>query len=397
MPNKSHKTITLPAADAAALAHSEQLADLLRQRISEAGGAISFESFMQAALYEPGLGYYQCGTQKLGAQGDFITAPEMSDLFAQCLVEFYLHSLPGFPVLEVGAGSGRLALSILAELHAQNCLPEKYYILELSSELRQRQYQTIKDHNAELLQHVHWLDGLPEGFSGLVLANELLDAMPLRRFCKSTQGWSELFVARQGNQFALQEYPLRDDRLRQRIEDIKRQSTMDQAEEYCSEVNFIAEDWLKTLGGSLQQAVILLIDYGYPREVYYHAQRSAGTLRCHYQQHAHDDALIMPGIQDITAHIDFTAIADAALEAGMQIEGFATQAHFLLNLGLLERINPESAAQAEQLPGFLQRTGEIKKLTLPGEMGENFKVMAISHQYNGELPGFHHNDIRHLL
>jgi len=386
----------LPQPSVEAKAHSLRVFKQIQQQIEQHGGRICFEAFMQAALYLPELGYYRCGTEKFGAAGDFITAP-FSPLFGQSLAHF-IHQTMGNAILEVGAGNGVMALSILQTLSEMQALPEYYYILELSAELRARQRQTLEVNLPDVINRVIWLDALPENFTGVVLANELLDAMPVTRFSLAKDKVYEQQVVCHDGVFVYDDVETNNERLIERIELLKQQSSIDESSIYHSEVNFIAEDWLKSLAAGLSSAIVLLIDYGYPRKAYYHAQRNMGTLMCHYQHRAHPDPLILTGIQDITAHIDFTAIADAALEADMEIRGFASQAHFLLNLGLLDRVNaPGLDTSQDDLVEFLKSSGEVKRLTLPGEMGETFKVMALAKNCDIDVPGFEQFDIRHTL
>ena len=383
----------LPAPGKEAMSHSQQTLGAIKGIIDQAGGKISFQRFMQAALFEPELGYYRCGTEKFGAMGDFFTAPESSSLFGQCLAQFIQQLKTVNNVLEVGAGSGRLAVSILKELDAQSILPEGYYILELSAELRQRQRQKIQAALPNYIDKVVWLDVLPEAFNGVVIANELLDAMPVTRFKLENDQVLEEYVEYHDDALTYSYEPTSNQRLLARIEELKQQTSIAETESYYSEVNFVAEDWIKTLADKIESGVVLIIDYGYPRNAYYHSQRHMGTLMCHYQHRAHPDPLILTGIQDITAHIDFTAMADAALESGLEVVGFTTQAHFLLNLGLLDLVDTDQ----ENLPEFLQASGEVKRLTLPGEMGESFKVIAFAKNYEDDIAGFSQHDIRHLL
>lgn len=387
------RSATLPAPAAEANAHSLRLVSKIHDMISSQGGSITFEQYMQAALYQPGLGYYRAGTQKFGVQGDFTTAPELSGLFAECLARFVMQSGESESILEVGAGSGLLAARLLNTLAAQDRLPQTYYILELSAELRARQQQTLAEHAGQHLERVQWLDDLPEHFSGVVIANELLDAMPVRRFRLRGGQVFEQHVAWCDGVLCCRDEAAADVRLLDRIATLREQSSIAEAGDYMSEVNFMAEDWVRTLGKRLDRAVVLLIDYGYPRSAYYHAQRSGGTLMCHYRQHAHPDPLILVGLQDITAHIDFTAMADAALDAGLQVRGFTTQAHFLMNLGLLDMAQGEAQDEYQQV----KRNSEIRQLTLPNQMGEQFKVMALSKNTDVPLPGFEMHDLRHLL
>lgn len=361
--------------------------------IVASGGRISFESYMNTCLFQPQLGYYRCGTQKFGASGDFTTAPETSPLFAHCLARFKTQVACANTILEVGAGSGRLAADILVSLAQQDALPEQYYILELSQELRQRQQQTIRDAIPEMLDSVIWLDDLPDQFNGLVIANELLDAMPVRRFRIKDQKCYEQFVSWHDGILCYEDVIASDPRLLHRVEELKRDNQIGDGGGYFSEINFMAEDWVRTLGQKLQSAVVLLIDYGYPRNAYYHPQRHQGTLMCHFQHRAHPDALILPGIQDITAHIDFTAMADAALAAGMEIAGFTTQGYFLMNMNVLAALD-ESLHQTSE---YIMLANEIKRLTLPGEMGEQFKVLSLTKGLDAPIPGFEMHDMRQLL
>ena len=389
---QAQRTVTeLPEPDPVARAHSLRLAEVIRQRIKQQGGAIPFHAFMQLALYAPGLGYYSAGSRKLGAEGDFITAPETSPLFARCLARALapvLASLSQRQVLEVGAGSGVMAAGILQELVALNSAPDRYSILELSADLKQRQAATLKP----FTKQVSWQDSLPENFSGIVLANELLDAMPVHRVVWQQGELLECYVASEPDRFVWQAGPLSDPRLQPRFETIIRQLG-DLPDGYVTEINLAAEDWIKTLGTQLQQGMLLLIDYGFARHEFYHPQRSQGTLMCHYRHRAHDDPLILVGLQDITAHVDFTAMADSALEAGLQVAGYTTQAHFLLGSGLTELVTQAEGDAVQQL----ELANQIKRLTLPQEMGELFKVMALTKNLQLNMPGLQLRDLRNNL
>ena len=388
----------LPEPSEEAISHSQQILDVIKTSIQQADGRISFQQFMQTALFEPVLGYYRCGTEKFGAMGDFMTAPESSLLFGQCLVRFIQSTNTANNILEVGAGSGRLAVSILKALAAQSALPESYYILELSAELRERQRQNIQVELPEYIDQLVWLDALPDAFNGVVIANELLDAMPVTRFKLDNSQVFEEYVVCNEDELSFSYKPTSDQRLLARIEVLKQKTSIAETEPYHSEVNFIAQDWIRSLADGIESAVVLIIDYGYPRNAYYHLQRHMGTLMCHYQHRAHPDPLILTGIQDITAHIDFTAMADAALESGMEVVGFTTQAHFLLNLDLLGLLDARQQETGQAgLRNYFQASGEVKRLTLPGEMGESFKVMAFSKNYQDDVAGFEQHDIRHLL
>ncbi len=380
-----------PVPEADALALSARLSARIRQAVVAAGGRLGFDAYMQLALYAPGLGYYVNGLRKFGAEGDFVTAPERSPLFARALarqVAQVLQAVPGGEVLEFGPGSGTLAADLLAELERLGCVPSRYLMLELSAELQQRQREAIARHVPQLAGRVQWLGQLPERVCGVVIANEVLDAMPVRRFRATADGLAELCVALADDALCLQAVPSQDAEVTRRL------AGLDLPPGYETEVNLTAEAWLRTLAGRLARGVALLIDYGYPRAEYYHPQRSAGTLRCHYRQQAHEDALRWPGLQDITAHVDFSAMAQAACEAGLTVAGFANQAQFLINCGLaelLEAVDPTS-------PEYVDLAVQARQLLLPQAMGEAFKVLALTRGLDPlALQGFRDGDRRHVL
>ena len=389
---RSSLSDALPIPTDEATLHSTQVLEKIQDKIQAAGSAIRFDEYMHAALYLPDLGYYRCGTEKFGALGDFTTAPEVSALFAQCLAQFIHANQCGSAILEVGAGSGQLAVDVLLALQAQDSLPQHYYILELSRELRARQQQNIQQALPDFVNSVQWLDDLPTSFDGVVIANELLDAMPVRRFHLKQGKTYEQYIAQRNGVLYFEDVPLDEPRLVERLALLQQQTSLAEVDDYTSEVNFYAEDWISTLAQRCHTAVILLIDYGYPRSAYYHAQRSSGTLMCHYQHRAHSDPLVLTGIQDMTAHVDFTAMADAALAGDLQVAGFTTQAHFLMNLGLLDKLATQTPSDAS-----IQMVNEIKRLTLPTEMGEQFKVMALTKNIAHLQHGFEQYDLRHLL
>ncbi len=340
----------LPAPTADEQAHSARLAQLIREEIERAGGAIDFARYMALALYAPGLGYYSAGKTKFGAAGDFVTAPEISPLFARCLAvqcAQVLGALGGGDVLEAGAGSGRLALDLLTALDAQGALPNRYYILELSADLRARQAQTLRERAPDLAARVQWLSELPEGFRGVVIANELLDAMPVERFRVGAHGIEQMQVRAQGDRFVWDAHPAPAALAEQVI-------PLDLPIGYVSEVNPQAQAWVASIAARLTAGVVLLIDYGFPRAEFYHPDRSQGTLMCHYRHRAHGDPLILVGLQDITAHVDFTAIAESGHDAGLSVLGYTSQAAFLLALGLTrfaEEVPDDARARLTRLTG----------------------------------------------
>ena len=383
---------TLPEPGVEASAHSERLQAVIRDEIDYAGGSIPFERFMHLALYAPGLGYYSAGLHKFGREGDFTTAPELSALFSQCLAvqcAQVLEALGHADILEVGAGSGIMAAGILAELERLGELPDSYFILELSAELVERQRETIKRHVPQLLERVRWLDALPlAGFRGVVVANELLDAMPVQRFRIEGSEPRALHVKASESGFETVTVAA-DDKLRDAVLNISEQLGEPFAEGYESEINVAARGWITSIAEFVDTGMVMLIDYGFPQHEFYHPQRNGGTLMCHYRHRAHPDPLALVGLQDITAHIDFTAIAEAAVDSGFDVKGFTTQAHFLLSLGIEQRVagaaDPITLAQ------------QIKQLVLPSEMGELFKVMALTRDMDIELQGFVMNDQRGRL
>lgn len=361
----------LPAPSADMAAHSAELLARIRDEIAAAGGVIDFARYMELALYAPGLGYYSAGARKLGSAGDFVTAPELSPLFSRCVARHcaaLLAELGGGDLLEFGAGSGVMAADILLELERLQVLPAAYSILEVSADLRARQQDTLALRAPHLVPRVRWLDALPEDFVGVVLGNEVLDAMPVHRFRWRQGTVHELGVAWRDGALAWTELASCHPRLAARVQEI----ATELPDGYESEVNLAAEDWLHSVAGLLQRGVVLLFDYGFPRHEYYHPQRSGGTLMCHYRHRAHADPLILPGLQDITAHVDFTAMAAAATASGLDLLGFANQANYLLGNGLLEL-----AQEAGDLRRQLEIAAQLKRLTMPGEMGELFKVLVL--------------------
>jgi len=366
------------------------LTALIRTEITKAGEAIPFSRFMELALYAPGLGYYSAGKQKFGAHGDFVTAPELGPVFARCLARQCAQVLAatGGDILEAGAGSGALAVELLLELERLGQLPEHYLIVELSSDLRDRQRAALARQAAHLAARVTWCDTLPaHGFRGIVLGNELLDAMPVERFRTGRDTVKALQVGWQDNRFVWRETAASTALL-------ERVLPLELAEGYESEVGFAAEGWVRSVGDALVHGVVLLVDYGFPRAEFYHPQRSRGTLMCHYRHRAHDDPLILAGLQDITAHVDFSAVAEAGQDTGLALLGYASQAMFLLGSGLEDVAARSTTQDARSQMTF---TNEVKKLTLPHEMGELFKVIALGRNFDQPLIGFRMQDRRARL
>ena len=385
----------LPALSADEERHGEAVAALIRTELAAAGGWLSFERFMELALYAPGLGYYSAGSWKLGSGGDFVTAPEVSELFGRCIAAQCAQVLraTGGQILELGAGTGALAAAILAALDAEGVLPERYAILEVSGDLAARQRARLELLAPHLRARVAWLEQLPQTpLTGVVLANEVADALPVRRFGVRGGKVQELGVALSVSGVLHTAEGPPDTALAQACAALFGTPPRSLPEGYTSEVNLRIAPWIATLAGCLERGVVLLLDYGLPRSHYYHAQRVAGTLRCHFRQRAHDDPFINLGVQDITAWVDFTRVAEAATLAGLEVSGFATQAAFLLALGL-ERI----VAAAPDAVSRARLAGEARRLVMPEEMGEAFKAMALARGYAAPLEGFTLQDLRRSL
>ncbi|MCR4346383.1 MAG: SAM-dependent methyltransferase [Sulfuricaulis sp.] len=388
--SKKPESPGLPLLTAEEQAQHDKITQRLREEIAAAGGEISFDHFMELALYAPGLGYYAAGKTKFGKQGDFVTAPELGPLFARCLArpcQALLRQLGGGDILEVGAGSGVLAADLLLDLESLGQLPKHYLILELSADLRAHQIETIRQKAPHLFGRISWLAELPDKFRGMVVANELLDAMPVTRFKVTETDISELYVGWENEHFVWREKPASAS-VRARVE------PLGLAAGYTSEINLCAEAWVRSIADILKQGTMLLIDYGFPRSEFYHPQRSQGTLMCHYRHQAHDDPLRLVGLQDITTHVDFSAIAEAATGAGLALAGYTSQAAFLLSSGMEQIMG---ASDPNDTRAHLTLTQQVKKLTLPHEMGELYKVIALARGVRESLPGFTLQDRRGRL
>jgi len=378
------------------VAQSARLVERIRAAMDEAGGRIGFARFMQMALYEPGLGYYSAGARKFGASGDFITAPEVAPVFSRCLAAQcaeVLQSLGGGDVLELGAGSGAMAAALLAELEVLQSLPARYLILDVSADLRERQRDTLAGAVPHLLERVSWLDRLPESLVGVVVANEVLDAMPVERFVVRDESILALEVAWRSGRFEWVESPAAPD-LRVRVERVRAEASAHWPSGYCSELNAGLEPWLASVADSLERGVLLFVDYGLPRRELYAAERSAGTLLCHFRHRFHDDPLVNVGLQDITAWVDFTAVAEAGEHAGLEVAGYTTQAHFLIGNDLARHVGQAYRMDVVQRVNLSR---QAMLLTLPGEMGERFRAIALSKGYDTPLRGFAVRDLRHTL
>lgn len=382
-----------PAPQAAAL--SESLVARIRAEIAAAGGSIPFSRYMELCLYTPGLGYYSAGATTFGPAGDFITAPELSSLFGRCLARSCAAVLQqtGGSILEFGAGSGRLAVDLLGALEALGQLPERYCILERSAALRARQRELLHARLPALANRVVWLECLPEaGFRGVLLANEVLDAMPVERLVWYREDIRQLYVACEEGHFVWRSDTLSSAELARAARELQRSCGL--TDGYISEINPALVPWFNSIAAFVETGLMLVSDYGEARSGYYHPDRSHGTLRCHYRHRAHDDPFLLPGLQDITAHVDFSAVAGAAQTAGFEVAGFVTQAAFLLDCGL-ETLLAESGPPGS--PAYLRAAAQAKQLLLPGEMGERFKFIGLARAIEPPLPGFRMQDLRGRL
>jgi SAM-dependent MidA family methyltransferase len=385
---------TIAADDPLAQQHSDHLKELIAMDIAKQGGFISFAEYMQHCLYHPGLGYYSAGSHKLGQGGDFTTAPEISPLFGFSLathINDALAQCESKTILEFGAGSGKLAVAILSYLNDIDALPKKYFILEVSADLQTRQQQLIKQALPELFCRVEWIASIPEPFSGVMIANEVCDAMPVNLLRLTDSADFERGVTVVNNQFQWSDRPLTVPRLLTKAKSIKQQL---EGAEYLTEVNLFAEDWLKTIASGFHQGALFLIDYGYPFSELYSSERVGGTLRSYYRQQTIDNPLLLPGLQDISAHVDFSSLAEAASQAGLHVAGFHEQADFLI-AGDITQIAAEQQKDSTAI-SWLEHSAALKQLLLPNEMGHQFKVLTLTQNID-LLPRLQLQDRRYQL
>lgn len=387
---------SLPAPSQEAAAHSARLAGVIRTEI-ENRGPMGFDRFMSLALYAPGLGYYSTGRARFGAEGDFVTAPAISPLFGRCLARQCAQVLgaTGGGIFELGAGDGSLAVQVLGELEALDALPGRYVIFEPSAGLRERQRQRIERDAPRHRERVAWLEQPPqEPFRGVVLANEVVDALPVRRFRWAPDGTEELCVRAEGRGFAWARRPAEAE-LAEAVGRLREAAGAGWPAGFQSEWLPRLGEWLYSVTHALEAGAALVIDYGYPRHEYYHPQRTDGTLVCHYRHRAHDDPFLFVGLQDVTAFVDFTALAEAADHAGLEVAGYTSQGAFLLSLGLTEMLEAEAGDGTARAA---RRIADARRLIMPGDMGDRFQVMALTRGTGlGALAGFAERDMREQL
>lgn len=368
---------------------SRDLVARIAEEIAAEGGWIPFSRYMDLVLHYPGLGYYGGGARKFGVDGDFVTAPEITPLFgssvARQVAQIFIESAP--VLLEVGAGSGRLAADLLIALSRLDCVPQQYLILELSGELRARQRTLLAESVPDYFDRIVWLDDFPATFSGCVLANELLDAMPVDILVWQANALYERGVIYGRNGFEWAERPAATALIEAAAE-------LPVADPFVAEIGLVARAWVSEWGRRLERGALLLIDYGLPRHELYHPGRTGGTVRCHYRHTSHDDPFWWPGLSDITAHVDFTAIAEAGYRAGLELMGYTSQANFLMNCGIGDDLVQKR--NIDQL-GSIRSVGAVQTLISPQEMGELFKVIALGKGISTQLLGFDRGDRSHTL
>jgi len=387
---------SLPKPDATSAAHSERMATFISEQITAACGCISFAEFMHHALYAPGLGYYTAGSTKFGEAGDFVTAPEVSSIFGSVIARQcaeVMDQLGGGDILEYGAGSGKLAVDVLTALQRLEALPPAYRILEVSADLRERQEACLRERVPDLMEMVTWVDTPPSAMRGVILANEVLDALPVERFVRRDAALMQQCVAvsEQGFAFAESAAPTN---LASAVEKIEGEIGRVFPDGFVSEVCLAVPGWIAGMSSALDEGVAFLCDYGVSRREYYAAERSDGWLRCHFRHHAHSDPLVLPGIQDLTSWVDFTAVAESAVAAGFDVSGYSAQAQFLMAGGLEAEMQDFAELAVEEQ---FELSRQVKTLTLPGEMGEHFKCMALQKGHIALPSGFSLADRTHTL
>ena len=381
--------LILPPPSPEASAHSQALAEMIANTILQEGDWIPFSRFMELALYAPGLGYYAAGSRKFGPQGDFVTAPEISDMFAKCLAmqARQVMEATSAEILELGPGSGVLAADLFGVLKAEGAAPERYRLLEVSPDLRERQRELIAARHPQDIARFEWIDRLPERIRGFVIANEVLDVVPFALVHRTGGDFLERGVVLTEAGFAWDDTRLPDGDLKRRAANVIPPGDYD----YLTEVGLPAEGLVRTLAKALEAGMLLFVDYGFAQREFYHPQRSMGTLRCHYRHRFHGDPFFMPGLQDITAHVDFTAMARAGELGGCEVAGYTTQAYFLISCGLGVLV---SDGDPNMTLSRLKATSNVHRLISPSEMGELFKVLGLVKELDMPLIGF--QSARHL-
>lgn len=379
--------------------HSKRVLEFIRSEINHSGGQITFKRFMELVLYEPELGYY-CNkiSEKIGIGGDFITAPNLSSIFSICIAKqckeiIEVIGTKNVVITELGAGTGIMAADILNYLESSNSLPEKYNIIEISKELQIQQKFILKNKlNNKIYERVCWLHNLPEnGTQGIIIGNEFFDALPVERFCITENGPRRLEVVWKTGLCIIEGEE--SESVNQEISKIESHLGFQLPIGYISEYTPQLTEWIRKISSLLQKGVVLIIDYGYSKREYYHPDRIYGTLICHYKHYVHSNPLILTGLQDITASVDFTAIADAASVFGLKVSGYTRQNYFLFSCGILEELSYTEVGTLN----YLKKSNQIKLLTLPGEMGERFKVIILDKNFDNKFLGLSMNNEINML
>lgn len=386
-----------PLINSLALANSRDVTLLLTQAIARHGGRINFRQFMDIVMFAPGRGYYDSINRIFGDNGDFTTAPEISPLFGQCIAHQILQimaSMGQTSILEFGAGSGILAQTILMELEKHDCLPQNYYIYDVSPSLRKRQFTRLKNNVPNLIDKLVWLDDIPEHFNGIIIANEVLDAMPVHKVVfRRDQQHEETYVTLKNGKLMQEEGPLSSIELQNEMKKIIRMWPNIE-DGYRSEVNLGVKHWISRVSQSLQQGLVLLIDYGFTRKEYYQPIHHQGNLMCYFQHRAHDDFLLYPGIQDVTCHVDFSLVAEAFQDNGLNVAGYTNQGFFLAGCGLDALYQALDTSDEEK---SINEIHCIEQLIMPNAMGETFKVIGLTKGLNEELIGFSVSNLKDKL
>jgi len=389
----------LPAPNDEELALIQPLLNKVCEEIDRRNGKMDFATFMEMALYTPDLGYYSSNKAIFGEQGDFITAPELTPMFSRCLANQIKEVLSqiegGGNILEFGAGAGTMACDILMELDTLNCLPHQYLISEVSHTLRQRQRSRIETYAPHLINRVTWIDELPASFTGVMIGNEILDAIPTHRVRLNQNGkHEELFVGHENSRLGWVGLPTENKQLQSEMDNIFAKFGDSMPDAYETEININSNEWLLKISKTLKEGLALFIDYGFTESEYFRPERSEGTLMCHYKHCAHSDPLTHLGLQDITAHVNFTAVAEVAFNNEMTIAGFTNQTYFLVGCGLEVLLNEIDINDTKQ---FITETQPVKMLILPDEMGELFKVIGLTKNFDHNLMGFHTKNLMERL
>jgi len=386
----------LPEPNDKDLVKSNCVSRFIKQQIDKAGARISFRDFMQHALYEEGLGYYSSKANIIGVNGDFITAPEYGEIYANSLAKqcaIITNEIKGATILEFGAGTGALAVGILKKLKEMRCLPEHYFIIEISKNLIDHQKRKLKQDVPELASIVSWISSVPEEFTGIVIANEVADAFSFERFVRTSNEVLQVCVAKDKEKFRYDLIPA-NNKLCDYVVFLEKIIGHKLDHGYLSEVSFEAQDWVKEVACKIKSGVFLILDYGIPRSEYYAPNRNQGWTRCHFMHHAHNEPLIYPGIQDITTWVDFSILSEIASDNGMKIDGFLNQSQFIINSGVEENFQNFDKLD---LKAQIELSRQIKLLTLPDQMGENFKCLGLSKNFNLNTNLFKSRDRAYVL